>query len=40
MGDPEAVNSTAVVDSKARVIGINGVRVVDAAYVMDPLHAA
>ncbi|GFF99856.1 alcohol dehydrogenase [acceptor] [Aspergillus udagawae] len=40
MGDPEAVNSTAVVDSKARVIGINGVRVVDAATLpfLPPSH--
>ncbi|EAL90464.2 hypothetical protein ACP6JC_006061 [Aspergillus fumigatus] len=40
MGDPDAVNSTAVVDSKARVIGIKGVRVVDAAALpfLPPSH--
>ncbi|EAW09037.1 GMC family oxidoreductase [Aspergillus clavatus NRRL 1] len=40
MGDPTAANSTAVVDSKARVIGVNGVRVVDAAALpfLPPSH--
>lgn len=33
MGNPDRIGSKAVVDSKARVIGIKGVRVVDAAYV-------
>lgn len=34
MGNPDTVGSKAVVDSKARVIGLKGVRVVDAAYVL------
>ncbi|OJJ78523.1 GMC family oxidoreductase [Aspergillus glaucus CBS 516.65] len=40
MGDPEAPDSKAVVDSKARVIGINGVRVVDASALpfLPPSH--
>ena len=31
MGNPNAPDSKAVVDSKARVVGVNGVRVVDAS---------
>ena len=31
MGNPDALDSKAVVDSKARVVGVKGVRVVDAS---------
>ncbi|KAA8652874.1 GMC family oxidoreductase [Aspergillus tanneri] len=40
MGNPDAVKNKAVVDSQARVIGVNGVRVVDAAALpfLPPSH--
>ena len=37
MGNPNVPDSKAVVDAKARVIGVNGLRVVDASYVLTLL---